>query len=77
MRRILGSSKTLQGDSSGYIAHSASGSQVHKGYVVFLRKLANKMIEMAKSNEEIASFVESIPEWGDYANGELKQVNEI
>jgi hypothetical protein len=47
VRRILGSSKTLQVDSSGYIAHSASGSQVHKGYVVFLRKLANKMIEMA------------------------------
>lgn len=50
---------------------------MHKGYVVFLRKLANKMVEMAKSNEEIASFVESIPEWGEYANGELKQVNEI
>lgn len=32
---------------------------------------------MSKSNEEIASFVESIPEWGEYANGELKQINEI
>ena len=32
---------------------------------------------MQKANEEIASFLESIPEWGDYVDTELKQINDI
>ncbi len=28
-------------------------------------------------NEEIASFLDSIPEWGEYLENELKKVNEI
>jgi len=42
-----------------------------------MRKIANKMVEMAKSIEEIASFIESIPEWAEYIDGELKLINEI
>ena len=42
-----------------------------------MRRIASKMVETAKSNEEIASFMESIPEWGDYAQGELRLANEI
>jgi hypothetical protein len=42
-----------------------------------MRRIATKMVEAAKSNEEIASFMESIPEWGDYAQGELRLANEI
>lgn len=32
---------------------------------------------MQKANEEIASFLESIPEWTEYQDTELKQDNEI
>jgi len=71
----LGTSKVLQADSPGFIAHQAS--RVPKGFLVFMRKIANKMVEMAKSIEEIASFIESIPEWAEYTEGELKLVNEI
>jgi hypothetical protein len=35
------------------------------------------MVEMAKSIEEIASFIESIPEWAEYTEGELKLINEV
>ena len=42
-----------------------------------MRKIANKMVEMAKSIEEIASFIESIPEWAEYTEGELKLINEV
>jgi|LauGreDrversion4_2_1035121.scaffolds.fasta_scaffold69673_3 hypothetical protein len=42
-----------------------------------MRKIANKMVEMAKTVEEIASFIESIPEWSEYTEGELKLVNEL
>lgn len=48
-----------------------------KGFLVFIRKIANKLVEMQKANEEIASFLDSIPEWGEYYENELKKVNEI
>ena len=32
---------------------------------------------MQKANEEIASFLESIPEWTEYQDTELKTANEI
>jgi hypothetical protein len=50
---------------------------VAKGFLIFIRKIANKLVEMQKANEEIASFLESIPEWGEYQDHELKEVNEI
>ena len=48
-----------------------------KGFLIFIRKIANKLVEMQKANEEIASFLESIPEWTEYQDHELKEVNEI
>ncbi len=48
-----------------------------KGFLIFIRKIANKLVEMQKANEEIASFLESIPEWTEYQDTELKQANEI
>ena len=48
-----------------------SANQVARGFLVFIRKIANKLVEMQKANEEIASFLESIPEWGEYFEKEL------
>jgi hypothetical protein len=42
-----------------------------------MRKIANKLVEMQKANEEIASFLDSIPEWADYFENELSKVNEV
>ena len=53
-----------------------SANQVARGFLVFIRKIANKLVEMQKANEEIASFLESIPEWGEYFEKELSKVNE-
>ena len=41
----------------------------------FVRKLANKLISL--QNEEIANFLDSIPEWSEWAEGSLKKSNEI
>ena len=54
-----------------------SRGAVFKGFLVFLRKIANKLVEMQKANEEIASFLDSIPEWAEYQEGELKRINEL
>lgn len=54
-----------------------SRGAVPKGFLVFLRKIANKLVEMQKANEEIASFLDSIPEWAEYQEGELKRINEL
>ncbi len=77
VRRILSTSATAltTTESTGYLA--TSSSRIPKGFLIFMRRIASKMVEAAKSNEEIASFMESIPEWGDYAQGELRQANEI
>lgn len=61
----------------GFHTFNSSSNTVARGFLVFIRKIANKMVEMQKANEEVASFLESIPEWGEYYEGELKKVNEI
>jgi hypothetical protein len=36
------------------------------GYMPFVRKIANKLYDLQKSNAEIGNFLESIPEWDEY-----------
>lgn len=42
-----------------------------------MRKLANKLTDLSKINDEVNSFLESIPEWADYFNDVLTLVNNI
>jgi hypothetical protein len=42
-----------------------------------VRKLANKVVEIQKKNEEINSILESIPEWKIYVSGDLHKANVI
>jgi len=51
-------------------------NQVSKGFNVFLRKIANKVVEVAKQNEEASNILESIPAWQEYRDGELANINE-
>lgn len=42
-----------------------------------MRKLANKLVDLSKSNDEVQSFLESIPEWTDFYNNVLTVANSI
>ena len=41
----------------------------------FVRKIANKLVEMQSKNAEVNNCLESIPEWGEYYENDLNQVN--
>ena len=74
IRRILDTSKLLyvgNNDGGFHTFTGTSGHCVARGFLVFIRKLANKLVEMQKANEEISSFLESIPEWAEYSDKEL------
>ena len=47
------------------------------GYNAFIRKMATKLNEIQKTNEEVNNFLESIPDWGNYCSGDLAQANLI
>ena len=42
-----------------------------------MRKLANKIDELSKNNDEVRYFLESIPEWEDYYKNTLSVINAI
>lgn len=76
VKKILDTSKNY-GLGHGFHVFESSNNRVAKGFLIFIRKIANKLVEMQKANEEIASFLESIPEWTEYQDTELKTANEI
>jgi SIT4 phosphatase-associated protein len=41
------------------------------GYNGFIRRLAHKVIELQKKNEDANNFLDAIPEWKEYCEGEL------
>lgn len=50
---------------------------VNKGFMAFIRKLANKICDVAKKNEEVLNFLESIPEWQEFSDNILTLINNI
>ena len=52
-----------------------TGNKMSNGYMCFVRKLANKLVEMQKKNNEVNNCLESIPEWGEYFENDLKPMN--
>ncbi|MFS8160053.1 MAG: hypothetical protein ACMG6E_07550, partial [Candidatus Roizmanbacteria bacterium] len=55
------------------------GSERHmaRGYNAFVRKLANKLVEIQKKNEEVNLILESIPEWKVYTACDLSFMNDV
>jgi hypothetical protein len=45
--------------------------------MAFMRKLANKLEELSKKNEEVSNFLESIPEWQEFSVNVLQVINGI
>lgn len=45
--------------------------------MAFMRKLANKLSELSKKNEEVQNFLESIPEWAEFYTNVLTEINNI
>jgi hypothetical protein len=54
-----------------HFTFAGSGKQSTNGYMCFVRKLANKLVDMQKNNSEVNSCLSSIPEWGDYYENDL------
>lgn len=72
LRKILDTAK----EGALYTLKS-TGLTLSRGYMPFIRKLANKLADIAKNSSEVANFLDSIPEWGEYFENDLKKHNEI
>ena len=46
------------------------------GFNAFVFKLANKIVEIQKRNQEANNVLESIPDWADFVEGDLKSNND-
>lgn len=55
----------------------ASSQTISRGLMIFVRKLANKLVDLKAKNEEVNSFLESIPEWAEFEQGSLTRANNI
>ena len=60
-----------------YLKFGQSTRQMTKGYIAFIRKLANKILDIQKKNEEINIILESIPQWKTFVEGDLDKANVI
>lgn len=54
-----------------------TGSKMSAGYMAFVRSISNKLVEMQKKSPEVASCLESIPEWQEYFQNDLRIKNMI
>lgn len=54
-----------------------SQQSISRGFMIFIRKLANKLVELKGHNEEVSNFLESIPEWNEFEQGSLARSNAI
>ena len=73
LKKILDASR----DNQGIHVFQGTGQTVNRGYIAFMRKLANKIDELSKKNEEVRNFLESIPEWEDFYKNNLSVINAI
>jgi SIT4 phosphatase-associated protein len=65
-------------EGSSYTLKSTSLT-VASGYMPFVRKLANKLHSLSTTSkiEEVANFLDSIPEWNEFLNNHLIKQNEL
>ena len=61
----------------GLYRFQSTGLTLNKGYIAFMRKIGNKLADLQKTNEEVANFLDSIPEWSDYYQNDLQAANAI
>ena len=55
----------------------STGQSLPSGYMPFVRKISNKLVELQKKDDEVANFLDSIPEWAEFVDTHLKRHNEI
>ena len=60
IRRILDTSR----ENGVYVFQSQQS--ISRGFMIFIRKLANKLVELKGRNEEVSNFLEAIPEWTEF-----------
>lgn len=74
LKKIL---NTSSGMGNGEYTFQGTGLTLNRGYITFVRKLANKISDLKKSNQEVSNILDSIPEWSDYYEQDLVKANEI
>ena len=48
-----------------------------RGYVAFIIQISNKIIEAQKKYHYVNNILESIPEWSQYVDEDLREKNNI
>ena len=69
--------KILEISKDGIMFTFESNRHISKGYNAFVRKLANRIVEIQKKVEEANNILEAIPEWKEYCDGDLSFINNI
>ena len=67
----------LEASEDQYLQFRDTERHITKGYVAFIRKISNKIVEVAKKNDEVQLILESIPEWNVYVEDNLEKANKI
>lgn len=72
LRKILDTAKE-----GALFTFATSGHSVSKGNMPFVRRLANKLLDLQSKSDEVACFLEAIPEWAEYCAQDLRPRNEL
>jgi hypothetical protein len=72
IRKILDTSRD-----GGVYTFQSTNLTVNKGFMAFMRKLSNKLVDLQKKNDEVSNFLESIPEWAEFHDNVLTTINAI
>lgn len=72
IKKILDTSRD-----GGVYTFQSTGLTVNRGFMAFMRKLANKLHDISCKNEEVSNFLESIPEWQEFYVNILTVVNAL
>ena len=56
---------------------NATSNTITQGFFAFVINISNELISLSKENQEISNTLESIPEWGRFQEGKLKERNDL
>jgi len=55
---------------------AATQNSANRGYHAYILSIANELVRVSRDNSQVRDTLESIPEWTQFEEGELKQSNE-
>ena len=67
----------LSRDEKKQLTFTTTQNQICHGYFAYVINIANELLKLSLENSEISNTLESIPEWGKFQKGLLKEHNEV